>query len=354
MGRFERENIAKKVNLVSQVFAVLACVGILIIGIQLFSKTTGFDLFNINYSLSKLFSDETEEGKLQTMPAEITRLQISNPIVFESNNSEAQKKAESFLQNNITLLPIKSPSAISNTEDYGNKAEKFSLITIKSLLTSKDLFTPIIETFNSKNLNKNGIFPKKPEAKFSKWSIGISLSPGVSYRQIKYTNIDEISTRHVGNTQFGFYQTKKERNQLDKSLMKCSLALEIIFRVNRRLSFESGIVYLNTGESLLLKEISDETNPQISYAGTGAENHFFFEGKPDFEAPEESNPEENIRFANNISYIEIPVIVNYKIKTINELTEVQFQAGASLTKLDFVNAMVYNFDNNGYYLITGS
>jgi hypothetical protein len=26
----------------------------------------------------------------------------------------------------------------------------------------------------------------------------------------------------------------------------------------------------------------------------------------------------------------------------------------SVTRLDFVSAMVYNFENNGYYLITGS
>ncbi len=32
----------------------------------------------------------------------------------------------------------------------------------------------------------------------------------------------------------------------------------------------------------------------------------------------------------------------------------ELQAGASVTKLDFVTAMVYNFENNGYYLISGS
>ncbi len=350
MSRFERENISKKVKVVSQVFAVLASLGILIIGLQLFSKTTGFDIFNINYSLSKLFSDETESKVSQRESISEYSKPFFEPEVVTPDNSEALIKAASFLQNQPTLLPIKPSQSGINADGNGeNKDEKHSIIEIPSLQSSGDLFPNIIESFQSRQLSQNGILPTVKEVKFSKWSVGISLSPGVSYRQIKYTNIDEICTRQVGNTQFGFYQTKKERNKLDKALMKYSLAVDVIYRVNSKLSFQSGLIYLNTGESVMVKEKSVETNNPTLVA-----NNSFFEGSPDFEAPDGTSNEDNVRFANNISYFEIPVIVNYKIKSINELTDLELQAGASVTKLDFVTAMVYNFENNGYYLISGS
>ncbi len=350
MSRFERENISKKVKVVSQVFAVLASFGILIIGLQLFSKTTGFDIFNINYSLSKLFSEETESKVIHRESISEYSKPFFEQDIIDPDNSEALIKAASFLQNQPTLLPIKpSQSGAGNDGDSENKKEKHSIIEIPSLLSSGNLFPNIIESFKSKQLSQNGILPTVKEAKFSKWSVGISLSPGVSYRQIKYTNVDEISTRQVGNTQFGFYQTKKERNKLDKALMKYSLALDFFYRVNSTLSFQSGLIYFNTGESIMVKEKSLETNNPTLVA-----DNSFFEGSPDFEAPDGTGNEDNVRFANNFSYFEIPLIINYKIKSVNELTDLELQAGASLTKLDFVTAMVYNFENNGYYLISGS
>ena len=356
MGRFERENISKKVNLVSQVFAILASIGILIIGLQLFSKTTGFDLFNINYSLSKLFSNDTEEKRTPLSSAIEVSAPLFKSIINTADNAGNAAKAETFLQNHVVLFPIKPSQTIANNANrsYEKQDEKYTLITIPSLLTSSDLFAPAIGSVYYKNLSQNGILPQVKEAKLSKWSVGISLSPGVSYRKMKYTNLDEIITRRVGNTQFGFYQTQAERNDMDKVLMKYSLGIDVIFRFSDKLSIQSGLVYLNSGESVVVKEIRDETNPQISYAGTGAENHYFFEGNPDFESPKEESSDDNVRFANNISYFEIPFIVNYKITSLNELTDIQFQAGASITKLDFVTAMVYNFDNDGYYLISGS
>lgn len=355
MGKFERENISKKVKLVSQVFAILASCGILIIGLQLFSKTTGFDIFNINYSLAKLFSDEPKPENNVPSTLSDFKQPVLKPSITAPFNNEAQLKAASLLQNHITLLPIKpSPSAISSKCSNEQKNTKFSLITISSLHASSNLFNLSMESLYSKNLNQNGILRQVKEAKLSKWSIGISLSPGISYRQLKYTNLDEIITRRVGNTQYGFYQTQKERNERDKALMKFSFGLDLIYRFNKKLSVQSGLVYLSTGESLLVKEITDETNNQISLAGTGAENHYFFEGKPDFESPKEENPDENVRFANHISYFEIPLTFNYQMKSVNELTNIELQAGASITRLNFVTAMVYNFDNDGYYLISGS
>lgn len=355
MSRIERENMSKKVKVVSQVFAVLASLGILIIGLQFFSKTTGFDIFNINYSLSKLFSDETNEEEKVVKSVPEFNQPILKPEVAAPDNTEALIKAASFLQNNITVSPIKPSPGIADEND-GNtrKSEKFTIINISSLHNFGNLFNPTVESVYSKNINQNGILPKVKEAKFSKWSVGISLSPGVSYRKLKYTNLDDIVTRRVGNTQYGFYQSQKERNQLDKALMKYALAFDIVYRLNKKLSFQTGLVYFNAGESIVVKEIGSEPTNQNPLAGTGAENHYFFEGTPDFEAPDSYNPDENIRFANNLSYFEIPLIVNYKIKSVNELTDIQFQLGASVTRLDYVNAMVYNFDNDGYYLISGS
>jgi len=354
MGRFEREKISKKVHTASQVFAGLASVGILIIVLQLFSKTTGIDLFNINYSLSKLFVNETPYQKTAQPPVYIPETSIFKPIyknLFE--NSDALAKAQAYLQNNITVSPIK-PSGTKNTkENTGKFDEKYSLIEIPSVHSSGALFGSDIQFRFRKNFNQNGILPIVKDVKYSKWSLGISLAPGISFSRIKYTNIASISTRTDGNTQYGFYQTQKERNEMNRSLMKYALSMDISYRFNNSLSLQSGLVYVNSGESVLVKEITDENNPQ-TIAVYNPDKNNFFEGKPDFESPEAGSSENNVRFANNLSYFEIPLILNYKAVSINKLTEIEFQAGMSVTRLDFVSAMVYNFENNGYYLITGS
>jgi hypothetical protein len=115
---------------------------------------------------------------------------------------------------------------------------------------------------------------------------------------------------------------------------------------------QSGLVYLNSGESVLVKEIQDENNARLTTTQNLDNN--FFEGQPDFESPKETNSETNVRFANNLSFFEIPLILVYRVNTINKLTDIEIQGGISATKLDYVTSMVYNFENDGYYLITGS
>lgn len=352
MSRFEREKISKRVLTVSQVFATLAGVGILIIGLQLFSKTTGLDLFNIQYSLSNLFSDEPTKPKSgETSTERYNSFAESNSNLPIDPSLSAETKAETFLRNLVTVSPIKPAENIVDKEN-NKPIKKYTPIDISSLLTSGELFRSNTQTIYSKNFNQNGILPLVKNAKYSRWSVGLSLTPGVSFTHLKYTNISEISTGRVGNTQYGFYQTQKERNEMNKALMKYSLGLEINCRLNNRWSLQSGLVYLNSGESVLVKEIQDENNARLT-ASQNSDNQFF-EGQQDFESPKETNSETNVRFANNLSFFEIPLILVYRVNTINKLTDIEIQGGISATKLDYVTAMVYNFENDGYYLITGS
>lgn len=354
MGRFERENISKKVNTASHLFAVLAGIGILIIGLQLVSKTTGFDFFNINYSLANLFSDETSKSKNKaTSPSESANSLVQENFTNTIPNTELQDIAANYLQNNITVLPINPTTNLSNTDKNENGFPKFSLIHIRPQIKSLDIFSPTLESINSKKNNQYGVLQKVKEVKYSKWSVGLSVTPGISFTHLKYTNLSEIGTRKVGNTQYGFYQTQGERNHMNKALMKYSVGFDVTYRLNNNLSLQSGLVYFKSGESVLVKEITEELDPQNA-SGNGSNKKNFFEGQADFDAPISTETENNVPFANNLSFLEIPVILNIHIKSINELTDIEFQAGISVTRLDFVTAVVYNFENNGYYLITGS
>ncbi len=353
MGRFERENIAKKVNISSQVFAVLASLGLLIVGLQFFSKKTGFDFFNINYSLSRLFSDNNSEKneanvtQLATLPQ---TLKISEGL---NQNQIALIKAAELLQNHITLVPLKP-----NSGDVGYQKpemeERFYFLKTLAYRSAKSLYSPSTNSLYSKSNVQNGLLTKVKNARYSKWAFGLSITPGLAYRQLNYSEMAEIELRRQIRKQNMYYQSQTERNSFDKSLIKYSFGIDFMVRLNNRIEIQSGLVYINSGESLLLKEKTIDSKGPLDYAGTGVENHYFFEGTPDFEDPDRYNIDDHIRFANNISYFEIPLIINYRIRKLDDITNLQIQAGASITKLNHVKAMVYNFDNDGYYLITGS
>ncbi|MCB9252771.1 MAG: hypothetical protein H6605_09915 [Flavobacteriales bacterium] len=350
MSRFEREKISKKVNTLSQVFAGLAGVGIVVIALQLFSGSTGIDLFNIKYSLSNLFSSEKE--KTVSAPPNHD-LRPNNHHIFEDNSAkellEAKLKAASFLKNHLQVKSITPEKDLLPAGKNDKRSSKYSIINIPSLKSKEDLYNLELQFVKTGNFNM-GILPIVKEARYSRWTVGIHLIPGVSMTRVKYTRFDEISTRTVGNTQYGFYQTQKERNTMNRSLMKYSIGVDLIYRFNKKFSISTGLIYCNSGESVLVKEIQDENINRIA----PDQSESFFEGMPDFESPREENAESNLRFANNIAYFEIPLVANYKLFTFNKLTDIELQAGASVTRLDYVNAMVYNFENDGYYLVTGS
>lgn len=353
MSRFEREKISKKVHTTSRWFAALAGIGILIIGLQLFYRGTGFDLFDINYSISRLFSDSPA--------AETKKSSVNNPV-FERNvtapstSLQAPNSTEDvaeFLKNHILLTPIKSVQNSIAVNNHEQAVDKYISVPLLSLVNPSELYNPEMAVVYAQNLKQGGILPKVKDVKISKWSVGISLTPGISFTHLKYTRLDEINTRSSGNTQYGFYQSQTERNKLNKALMKYSIGLDLNYRVNDFLSFQTGLVYMNAGESVQVKEIIAESSGKTQTANLPTDTRYF-SGIPDFESPKESGNNDNVRFANNVSYLEIPMVVNYKVKTLNPLTSIEVQAGVSVTKLNSVNAVVYNFENDGYYVINGS
>lgn len=353
MSRFEREKISRYVLKVSQVFAALAGAGILIIGIQLFSKTTGLGLFDIKYSLSGLFSDDPEPG-----PVRITETGRTSPLTAttEPGNADpaitAQIKAAAFLKELVSVKPIKPTESLPSPAEPDKQKRVYTPIDIPSLLPSVEPYRTDVEDFYYEKMNPKGVLPTVKEAKYSRWSAGISLTPCISFTRVKYVRLSEISTGKVGNTQYGFYQTQKERNRMNQALLKYALGLDVFMRINKKWSLQSGLTYFQAGESVLVKEIGDENLTRLT-SGQSLSNDYFSD-KPDFESPQELMAENNMRYANNLSFFEIPLIVQYNIKTIDKLSEIGLQCGVSATKLDYVSAMVYNFDNDGYYLITGS
>ena len=353
MGRFERENIAKKVRIGSQVFAILASLGLIIVGLQFFSEKTGFNFFNINYSLSRLFSNDLTKNDEVKGHDKVYLPPIPKVNDNLIQNQNAILKAAEMLQNHLTLVPLKQNPVMVSPQNPDTK-ERFDFLKTLTFRSTKNLYTPSANSLYSKTNTQNGLLTKVNNAKYSKWTLGISITPGLAYRQLKYMEMSAIEGRRQNRKQNMLYQSQAERNNLDKTLIKYSLGIDFTLRLNNRIGIQSGLVYFNSGESLLLKEITIESKSQLAYAGTGAENHYFFEGTPDFEDPDYANIQDNVRFANNISYFEIPLILTYRVRKLDDITNLEFHVGASITKLDHVNAMVYNFDNDGYYLIKGS
>lgn len=189
MRSAEREKLSKKVKNTSLLFAILASVGFLIIGIQLFSGKAGFDFFeNISYSISKLFASDTNEKTKKT------KKESSNEVVnFETKKTEntetleqSRKKAEELLKNQILLSPI-LPETQADELKKNNKIKpnKFSQININPLL--KIIFdeTNTTPVYLPKNI-KIGLLPEIKTTKRSKIALGLSLTTGLSDCRINY------------------------------------------------------------------------------------------------------------------------------------------------------------------------
>ncbi|NUM30796.1 MAG: hypothetical protein HUU47_00540 [Bacteroidetes bacterium] len=345
MRSAEREKLSKKVKNTSLLFAILASVGFLIIGIQLFSGKAGFDFFeNISYSISKLFASDTNEKTKKT------KKESSNEVVnFETKKTEntetleqSRKKAEELLKNQILLSPI-LPETQADELKKNNKIKpnKFSQININPLL--KIIFdeTNTTPVYLPKNI-KIGLLPEIKTTKRSKIALGLSLTTGLSDCRINY----KINKK---KSEYGYYQTEKSRNANNNVLLKYSFGLDLFYRINKNINLNTGLYYTNTGESVLLKE-PDENTLCKNY---NKANDEFFKGYPDFETPDLNAEYSNLRFNNNISYFELPLIFDIKINNINELTDIELQSGISYGRLYFANTVVYNFGNNAFYTIAG-
>lgn len=345
MRSAEREKLSKKVKTTSHFFAILAGLGILMIGIQLFSGKTGFDLFdNISYSISKLFAD-TPDKKSKFSESEKT-FEAFQPKNIEAENTEtleqSRKKAEELLKNQIVLDPI-SPETPVNDLRQNNKInpQKFSQINLNSLLkiifdesSSEPVYLP-------KNV-KIGVLPEIKTTKKGRIAMGFSLSTGFADCRVNYKNSRKQSD-------FGVYQSEKDRNINNNALLKYNFGIDLFYRINKKVTLNTGLYYTNTGESVLVKEPDDKTICQ-NYDEVKDD---FFEGYPDFETPDKNAEYSNLRYNNNISYFEIPIVFDLKIKSINELTDIEFQSGVSLGRLYYANSVVYNFSNDAFYIISG-
>lgn len=346
MRSSDREKLSKKVKTTSQVFAILAFIGIIIIIAQLFSGKSGFDFFeNISYSISKLFA-EPSKNKTKIITYENNTLDyknISTETEFTNTLEQSKKKAEELLKNQIDVSPIKFETPLKEIpKDNKVNPQKFSLININSILKIIAFDDVAIENIYLRNNIKIGVLPDIKSIRKSKIALGFNVSTGFSTCRIQYKNNQPMNKNII-------YQTEKNRRKNNNSLLKYSFGIDMFYRINKKLTFSTGLHFTNTGESVLLRE-PDELSLYKNYS---CASDGFFNGYPDFETPDMTNTLANVRYDNNLSYFEIPAIINFKIKTIGELTEIETQTGISLGKLYSANSVVYNFGNDAYYIFSG-
>ncbi|MCC6721000.1 MAG: hypothetical protein IT243_02270 [Bacteroidia bacterium] len=346
MRSADREKLSKKVRISSNVFALLAGVGILIILVQFYSGKSGLDfLENISYSISKLFAEQSESAQNKA-----THTFSHNDNVIPTNENlnlltleESKIKAEELLNNQISVNPISFETPLNEIPKENNKPQKFSLININSILKNIAFGETTIENnYIRKNLNL-GVLPDFKSIKTSKFSIGFNISTGFSNCIVNYKN------NNTSNNKYGNYQNEKERNNNNNALLKYSFGIDVFYRLNNKLTFNTGLYFINTGESVLVKE-PDELSLYSNYK---CANDYYFEGYPDFETPNQQDKFSNVRFSNNLSSFEIPIILNFKIRNNEKFTEIETQTGITYSRLYSVNTVVYNFGNDAYYIVSG-
>lgn len=198
---------------------------------------------------------------------------------------------------------------------------------------------------------KEYLIPQDIKPRRSRFAIGASFAPGISYRRLGYNDINSVA-RIDNSTAYTFGQSKEYRNKHDKAIMNFYSGIDIYAHVSNRWSIQTGFYYSNYGEKLTVVKKTDpnEINSNPSQGSA------FISKKSVFESPEmvEYEANEELPFSNYYGFMEVPVVASYQMVNINEMLGVNVQIGASYGYLDHADVLMYNYETNKYFWIPSS
>lgn len=308
----------------------------------LFSDSENFA--GLRFELGRLWKNVTHERK-------------ANESIMESGiqkTSRFSEAAESLDQESIKRELENTRSILKET---ANKRKQPSIavqqpLPEKQIIPSEQLnldptalkpelrfseFSRLVERLGSESIL---LIPERK--KVSKFSVGVSMFPAYTYRNLAYRN-DQLGTRRTGNLIFGFHQSEAYREANDAPLLNFGAGVDLYLQLTERLILESGLGVQTFGEKVRVLRQKDIQ----SISGISPQAHSMNQEEIYFSP--ESRPEEYkaIPFINTYTYARLPVYLNFMFYN-GEKYAADVQFGGGLDYLISTDAVVYSFDADLY------
>jgi hypothetical protein len=333
--------MGRRVRRFSLIATPVLFLGIISLAVQLifFKGSSNFFLFDFNSGL--LWKSDEASAPQSTGVPNVIREFFPERILPE-NFAFAAGNKEEIIQSQQEITKTVLPRTI---EVISPKITKTYFLSLQmNRVESQGLFELSLKTDAMKRLESITLFNPNIQSKKSKIAVGFSFAPSFTFRSLKYLNNGSTN----GNWTLG--QSEKYRNQSDKKVLNFYGGLDVYFQINPRLNVQTGIYYSAYGEQITVAELVDG-DPNLPNANE--KKSYYFDSDPAYCSPETYEAEvDRIPFTNNYRFVEIPVLVNYKLTSKMLIYEVQ--AGISISSLNKADALIYDFKSDYYYWVNRS
>jgi len=335
-----RRLIKSRSTLASVLLVPAIVAGLALLGFQTYSLITGKSFRDFDFNIGKLWSSTEEE--VTRFPADRgVSSRPSLPLFLEEEDAfkgitsagisppTLTKKVQTFLPTIKEDKPLLTKSV----------EELIDLENINSVQISTAIESPQMQRYYSRLESEYLINPDLVPLQ-GKWYVGINFAPCLGYRTFSYDPSLVHGVVTDGQYRYTYGLTESSRNLSDRSITSYSIGIDIGRRLTNRISVFSGFNYAHYGEQLQVSH-ADVTNPNY-------EDATFMGKKPLYERHNSEDKTKNIPFTNKYSYYEIPLGVSIDVANLSK-ARVTIDAAFHYQRLDYVNALVYDFETDYYY-----
>ncbi len=320
-------------------------------GTIVFQLTSGSGNFgSFDFNLGKLWSWATSPKEVQEVPADAEFQGIISPRVIDRPQPVAVQREHT---ETVRVRPVLNKGVIANAQypsKFASGKASYSPIEVKDIKPLKSL-----NYFKSGKyidlLQKEFLIPQGLVTQRSRIAIGASFAPGVSYRNLRYRDINSVA-RVENKTVYTYGQSKEYRNENDRPIMNFYSGIDVYAHLSDRWTLQTGFYYSSHGEKLT---VINKNDPDQMYPNPSEESAFL-NRQSVFDSPEMVDyvPNEELPFSNYYGFVEVPLVFGYQVFRPNEMLSLSVQLGASYGYLDHADVLMYNYETNKYFWIPSS
>ncbi|MCB9261764.1 MAG: hypothetical protein H6607_05255 [Flavobacteriales bacterium] len=314
-----------------------------------FKHDSGFGFFD--FKIEKLWDWASPK---QAAPLKTIAVETENPLIPFIHYPKEEKTVSTINEREfVDVAPVLKAPQLKKNDAQGESRFAFATLEHKEL---KDIGfnstpTPFLTFGKAIAIDqKENLIPENLKAIRSKWALGLSFSPGLSYRHLGYNDFRNFA-RFDGNNAFVYGQSKTFRNKNDKAALGFYAGLDIYYHINPKWSVQTGVYYASLGEEMLVVNKRNANRTALSSSESVFSNYSAVFDSPEMVGYDDA---ELIPYSNYYGFIEIPFIANFKAHQLGNSLFAEAQLGLSYSYLDHADLLIYDYETNKYYWIYSS